>query len=335
MFGFLFWLFFIGIVVASLQDLKRREVDNWLNLFLIVSGVVYLLFENFVSGDFVYSVVLVAFAGITSFLYFYNGDMFSDIESCKRKYYCLLSFICLLFVAIVFLIVKVFGMDNVPFFMIAASAFLIMFVVSNLFYEGRVFAGGDAKLLFAMSAFFVAASFFGTLVNIGIFLLFLMFSGSVYGLLYSFVLYARDYKKVNREMRKGFGKLWVRSAIVLSVVLFVLSYFDLLFLMLGSLLLLLPLLYVFAKGLENVSMIRVVSGNELREGDWLVDDVKVKGKIIRADWDGLSLEDIELLKRKKKVEIKDGLPFVPAFLIAFLGYVFLKGWVVSFFIGLA
>ena len=25
MFGFLFWLFFIGIVVASLQDLKRRE----------------------------------------------------------------------------------------------------------------------------------------------------------------------------------------------------------------------------------------------------------------------------------------------------------------------
>jgi hypothetical protein len=89
-------------------------------------------------------------------------------------------------------------------------------------------------------------------------------------------------------------------------------------------------LYVFAKGLETVSMIRDVSGSELREGDWLVDDVKVKGKTIKSDWDGLSLEDIKLLKGKKKVKIKDGLPFVPAFLIAFLGYVFLKDYVLGF-----
>jgi hypothetical protein len=279
--------------------------------------------------------VLVAFVSITSFLYFYSGDMFSSIENCKRKYYCLLSLVCLLFVAIVFIIVKVFGVDDIPFFMIAASTFLIMFVVSNLFYEGRVFAGGDAKLLFAMSVLFVGVSFFGTLINIGIFLLFLMFSGSIYGLLYSFVLYAKDYKKVNREMRKGFGKLWIRFAIVLGVVLFALSYFDWLFLFPAILFLLLPMLYVFAKGLETVSMIRIVSGKELREGDWLVNDVKVKGKVIRANWDGLSLKDIGLLKGKKNVKIKEGLPFVPAFLIAFLGYVFLKGGVVSFLIGLA
>ena len=31
-FGFLFWVFLIGIGIASFQDLKRREVDNWLNV---------------------------------------------------------------------------------------------------------------------------------------------------------------------------------------------------------------------------------------------------------------------------------------------------------------
>ena len=48
-FGFLFWLFLIGIVVASLQDLKRREVDNWLNLFLLVASFVF-VFYNDVRG---------------------------------------------------------------------------------------------------------------------------------------------------------------------------------------------------------------------------------------------------------------------------------------------
>jgi len=55
----------------------------------------------------------------------------------------------------------------------------------NLFYYGRVFAGGDAKLLIAMTAFFVGVSFYESMINIGVFVLFLMISGSVYGLGYS------------------------------------------------------------------------------------------------------------------------------------------------------
>jgi len=78
-------------------------------------------------------------------------------------------------------------------------------------------------------------------------------------------------------------------------------------------------------------MVRVVLGKELREGDWLVDDIRVGKKVIKADWDGLSLKDIELLKSSRKIKIKDGLPFVPAFLIAFLGYVFLRGWFLGMF----
>jgi len=270
-FGFLFWLFLIGIIIASLQDLERREVDNWLNLFLMVSGFVFIFYKAIFEKD----------------------------------------------VSLIFQ---------------AGFALVVMFGFMNLFYYGRVFAGGDAKLLVAMTVFFIGVDFNITLINIGVFLLFLMFSGSIYGLVYSVVLYLRDFDKVNKEIRKGVSHwhLWVLG---FGIVLMLLGFLDFILLIFGILVFLLPVLYVFAKGLESVSMIREVSGKDLREGDWLVDDVKVKGKTINADWDGLSLDDIKLLKSKKKVKIKDGLPFVPAFLIAFLGYVFLKGWLISIFIG--
>ena len=51
MFGFLFWLFLIGIVVASLQDLKRREVDNWLNVFLLVASFVFVFYVAIFNRD--------------------------------------------------------------------------------------------------------------------------------------------------------------------------------------------------------------------------------------------------------------------------------------------
>ena len=42
-------------------------------------------------------------------------------------------------------------------------------------------------------------------------------------------------------------------------------------------------------------------------------------KTIKAKWDGLSDADIKLLKKKKKfVLIRQGIPFVPVFLITFL-----------------
>jgi Flp pilus assembly protein protease CpaA len=268
--GFLFWLFFIGIIISVLQDLKRREVDNWLNLFLLIVSFVFVFYRAIFEGD---------------------GSIV--IQS--------------------------------------GFALVFMFVLMNVFYYGRIFAGGDAKLLLAMTVFFVGVNFSETLVNVGIFVALLMVSGSVYGLFYSFVLYFRDFEKVNRVIVKMVdGKWWMAG---IGVVVLLIGFFNWVFFVLGVFALLSMGLYVLAKGLEVVSMVRVVSGKELREGDWLVEDVKIKGRVIEADWDGLSLRDIELLKGRKKVKIKEGLPFVPAFLIAFLGYVFLRSWILMLFMG--
>lgn len=288
-FGFLFWVFAIGIVVAVLQDLKRREVDNWLNLFLLLVSFSFVFFRAIVEGD-----------------------------------------------------------GSIVFH--AGFVLVIMFVVMNVFYYGRVFAGGDAKLLFAMTVFFVGGTFYASMVNVGLFLLFLMFAGSIYGLVYSFVLYVEDFKKVNGKIKgilfsRGsvFG-VSVFGAIIASIFVMLLGFFEFVFLLIGVFGVLIFLLYVFAKGIESVAMMRVVSGKDLREGDWLAEDVvlrRVAGRrsqvasVIRADWDGLSLEDIELLKGRKKIRIKEGIPFVPAFLVAFLCYVFLRDVVVSFLVAVA
>jgi len=264
--GFLFWFFLVGIIVAFMQDLKRREVDNWLNLFLLMFSFVFLFFKAYFERD----------------------------------------------ASIVF---------------IAGFSLVIMIVLMNLFYYGRIFAGGDANLLVAMTAFFVAGTFYATLANIGVFLLLLLLSGSVYGLVYSLVLYLRNRVKVNAEMKKVIeGKRWI---VIFGLFIAFFGFANFWFVFFGGLIALSVLLYVFAKGLEKVAMIRVASGKDLVEGDWLVEDVKVKGKVIRADWDGLTLESIELLKGKKRVLIKDGLPFVPAFLIAFLVYSFLKDYLMG------
>ena len=260
---FLFWLFFIGILIASFQDLKRREIDNWLNLFLVFASLSFIIFKSIFDKNF----EMIIQAG---------------------------------------------------FFL------LVMFIFANLFYYGRVFAGGDAKLLFAMTAVFLVGGYYETISNIFTFIFLLMISGSIYGLGYSFVLYLKDFKKINSEMKEQYRNPFFIYFFMVGIAFFILGFVKWFFIPLSIIFLFLPLIYVFSKGLEKVSMIKSVSGKELREGDWLVHDVRVGKKLIKADWDGLSSEEISLMSKLKNVKIKDGLPFAPAFLIAFLAYFFLR-----------
>ncbi|MCR4285121.1 MAG: hypothetical protein NUV97_03715 [archaeon] len=332
--NFLFWLFLVGIIVASLQDLKRREVDDWLNLFLLVTGISYIFFRGFGNETLLSLLVLLVSFGLTSFFYFYNPKPKKgrqEPKKDKRKEMLEVSLVLFL-ISLLFILILSYLNNTSPssIYLLTSLTLLGVYVISNLMYYGRVFAGGDAKLLFAMTAFFIGTTFFDTISNVGIFLIFLMVSGAVYGLIYSLFLYSKDYKIINKKILEGFKILWIRLVIGIGVVALVLGLFDLMFFILAFFAIFFPILYLFAKGLEEVSMTRVVSGWQLREGDWLVDDVHVGKVVVKADWDGLTLANLKLLKGKKKIKIKDGLPFVPAFLIAFLSYVFLREWLTSF-----
>tara|TARA_Y100000310_G_scaffold286519_1_gene310769 strand:- start:2718 stop:3554 length:837 start_codon:yes stop_codon:yes gene_type:complete len=275
-FSFLFWLFFVGIIVALFQDLKRREVDDWLNLFLVITSLVFIFIKS------------------------------------------------------------VFERDPSLIFQ-AGFSLVILFILMNFFYYSRIFSGGDAKLLFSMSVFFIGASFFLTLINIGTFILALMISGSIYGLIYSFILYFKNFKEINRLVKKEFIKSKVGLFLImgcLGCLLILLGFFNFIFIMMGFIVLIFPLLYIFARCLENVSMIKEISGKNLREGDLLVENVKVGKRIIMVNWEGLSSNEIKALENLKKVKIKEGIPFVPAFLMAFILYDIFNEALSRIFLGL-
>lgn len=41
--NFIFFVYLVGLIIAVFQDFKRREIDDWLNVFLLFSGILFIL----------------------------------------------------------------------------------------------------------------------------------------------------------------------------------------------------------------------------------------------------------------------------------------------------
>lgn len=80
-------------------------------------------------------------------------------------------------------------------------------------------------------------------------------------------------------------------------------------------------------------MIYLVPVSVLTIGDWLVKSVKAGKKIIKPNWEGLSEEELRIIRKnvKGKVLVKYGLPFTPSFLIGFLAMLILFYFRINFF----
>ncbi len=68
--------------------------------------------------------------------------------------------------------------------------------------------------------------------------------------------------------------------------------------------------------------------SRLVEGDWLVAEVRKNGRVlVRPKNTGLTRQQIAILKRHKvrRVLVREGIPFVPSFLLALLVQVLLGG----------
>jgi len=162
----------------------------------------------------------------------------------------------------------------------------------------------------------------------------LFIAGLLWSLIYSLtIVYKRKesfingFKEVWRKNRK-----WLAIIIVFALILELISFNNSL-LFRGFILLsfvILFLLYVYARALDRGCMDILKDYRKLQEGDWLINDVRVRGRWVRKSVHGLSKEDIKKLqKAKKKVWIKEGIPFTPAFLISLI--VFICFWFKGFF----
>lgn len=253
------------VLFATIQDIKSREVADWLNYSLIIFALGFRFFYSLFSNS-------------LDFSFFYQG---------------------------------LIGLG-------------IFFIFGNVLYYSHFFAGGDAKLMIALGT--ILPFSYSFILNLRLFLVFFLvflFIGAVYGIACSFVLAIINYNSFNKEFKKRFknSKKIISVFLIIGILFLFLGYFYELFLFLGIIVFLSPYFLIFAKSVEECCMIKKLKPNELTEGDWLYEDVSIKGNKIYSKWEGLNKKEIALLKKHKKdVKIKQGIPFVPVFLISFILY---------------
>lgn len=223
------------------------------------------------------------------------------------------------------------------FFGYGVLGFLMFLILGNIFYYARIFAGGDAKLLMGLGIVlpFEKLSDFSYL-GLG-FIMVLFLAGAAYSLIYSLFLAVKNSAKFRKEFGKNVvnKRYWV---IVPAVLIILLLAFSLLAIPMEVWIIcvivpfLFFFLFVYLKAVDSC-MIKLISPNLLTEGDWIIKDIKLKGYVVRKTVHGLSAKDIKMLRKaEKKIFIKEGIPFVPAILAAFLmvffseasGYGFVK-----------
>ena len=210
--------------------------------------------------------------------------------------------------------------------------FGIFFLIGNIMYYTKQWGGGDSKLLMGLGAMF--GNYHGDILLglqlnlpfLAVLVINIFIGGAVYGILYSVFLAVKNREKFLVELKKKkFNILFY--ALIAEVIIAVVLYFVFdkvlywfLFELLVLMFVLIVLLY-FMRIVEDVSMYKTVNVNKLTEGDWLVNNVFKRKKLICKTRNvGLTLSDIIILKKNKikSVLIKEGIPFVPGFLIGFI-----------------
>lgn len=221
---------------------------------------------------------------------------------------------------------SLFSNANFSFFYQGLIGLGIFFVLSELFYRGKMFAGGDKKLMISLGAVIpVLPNLNDNLFLILSFLFLFFIAGAVYGIIGSVILSLRNFN----VFKKGYSKLFREGKVILilslfaGIVLLILSsnfpplfYFSIF-------IVIFPYFYFFIKSVDESCMVKEVQPSKLTPGDWLYKDVKVGNRIIKATWDGLSKEEIKLLKKKGKVKVRYGIVFAPVFLLSFLAFIIL------------
>lgn len=218
--------------------------------------------------------------------------------------------------------------SNFYYFIYGLIGFGSMFLLGNILYHLKQWGGGDAKLAMGLGSTLATKPVY-LQDSILPFLLTLIISifiiGSIYGLFWSIILIIKNPKKFKEEFSKlnyQNYKIIKISTVVLSAFLisfsFYLNNFKLASIILSFLLLIYPYLFIAIKSLENIHFYMYKETNKLVEGDWIAQDIKFKNEVVFQKKElGIEKRDINHLIKLgvKKVLVKEGIPFVPPFLI--------------------
>lgn len=253
-----------GMIVATIVDLKKREVPDWISYSMIASGFGLRIIDSLTTNDWAYTL---------------------------------------------------YGLIG----------FAVMVGIGLFMYYTKQWGGGDTKLIMALGIIFAAI---GTkkLFLVDLFINILII-GAMYGIAFGIFLAIKKWDKFKEEIKKAMIKnKKIRIATLIlggAVAVVILIMQDRLITMVLGLTTLLLILYIylitFMRAVDKACMYKYLEVEKLTEGDWVAEEVKVNNKVICGPKDlGLEKEQIEELKKLKvkKVLVKEGIPFVPPFLIA-------------------
>lgn len=260
----------LGLAIATITDIKIREVPDWLSYSLIISGFVIRLLYSLIYKDFFPLIYL-------------------------------------------------------------AIAFLVVFTLANTLYYTKQWGGGDAKILMALSTLFaVKPSYLPDTVFPFLLILItnVFFTGALYGIIIGIFLAFKKRDKFKEEffnmlkLKKTlfYTKLCLSIALICLISVFLFKFpLRFLFIFLTILVPFYLLLWICTKTIEKISMYKRRTIDKVRLGDWLADDIIHEGELIlERKPEGLTNFDIKRLKYHniKTIIIKEGIPFLPPFLLA-------------------
>ena len=201
-----------------------------------------------------------------------------------------------------------------------------------MFYTGQ-WGGGDSKVLMGLGALLGLEWSVNSML--AAFLINTLILGGIYGILFSIYLAFKNRKSFAKEFRKISVKkefLTFRyisygiciSALILGILISDLQMRMLLF-VLAALAFASVWVHAFLKSVETACMFKFIDPLKLTEGDWIAKDIYDGKKRICGPGDlGIEKKQIRQLilmhSRGKlhKVKIKEGIPFVPSFLLGLI-----------------
>lgn len=274
---FLILITIIWVIFASITDLKKREVPDWLSYSLIIIGIIFSLINSIIKSNF-------------------------------------------------FLLIK------------PLIGFITFFIIGNLMYYSKQWGGGDAKLLMSFGIIFASypeflLNYFGPNLELPftlILLINIIVIGALYGIIWSIYLsinnkqkFLKEFKFLLEKNKKGRYIITISTILLIILSLFLERELRLFTISLASLLFVFFYTSLFIRSVENSCMFKKLEVEKLTEGDWVTEKVIIDGKLIYSPRNiGVTKEDIislnKLKSRIKYVTIKEGIPFVPSFLIAII-----------------
>ena len=213
------------------------------------------------------------------------------------------------------------------------------FIISSIFYYSHQWGGADSKLLIGMGLVVgITFPFTSDSLSLLIYFLALLILGAIYALFWmgyqAFMdgpLFFKNVKKeLNTKAKIHYFSLSI-TFIFLIITFFLPTFWPFIPFPVG-----LFYLLVFVGVVEKNNFLKHIPLSHLTEGDWLAEPIIYKGKNL-VDSRTLSKEDLSLLNsykgKIKMVKVKEGIPFIPSFLLAYI-FLLLGKKLIPFLIGL-